>query len=140
MFRTARFVPLLLTLWVAPTFAASCLQQVDNISVEFDLPAAKSMFGNPGDPNYITPPPDQPITAPPRLTTTPPGRPGAPRGGMESGTIGPPPVLAHERLKAAQRDKLVGILRQARSAEALGNETKCFELLREAEVITKQSG
>jgi len=56
---------------------------------------------------------------------------------MGSGSLGTAPVLAHDRLNAAQRAKLVGILRQARSVEAFGNEPKCFELLREAQAITK---
>ena len=43
-------------------------------------------------------------------------------------------------MRAAQRAKLVSILHQARSVEAFGNEPKCFELLREAQSITKQNG
>jgi hypothetical protein len=140
MLRTARLVPLLLTAWVAPAVAADCLQQIDNITVEFDLPAAQSMAEKPGDAYYIPPPPDQAIGVPPATTMTPPGRPGAPRGAVGGGSLGTAPVLAHDRLNAAQREKLSSILRQARGVEALGNEPKCFELLREAQAITKENG
>jgi hypothetical protein len=142
MLKTARFVPFLLTAWVAPAIAADCLQQIDNITVEFDLPAAQSMSGGQaGDPYYVAPPPDHPVGVPPPPTMTPPGRPGAPHAvGGGSGSLGTGPVLAHDRLKPAQRAKLVSILHQARSVEAFGNEPKCFELLREAQTITKEAG
>jgi hypothetical protein len=140
MLKTARFVPLMLAVWVAPAVAADCLQQIDNITVEFDLPAAQSMAGKPGDAYYIPPPPDRPVGVPPPPTMTPPGRPGAARAAMGGGSLGSAPLLSHDRLSAAQREKLASILRQARSVEALGNEPKCFELLREAQVITKENG
>jgi hypothetical protein len=139
MLKTARLVPLLLTAWVAPAIADDCLQQIDNITVEFDLPAAQSMSGGQsGDAYYVAPPSDQPIAVPPPPTMTPPGRPGAPH--VVGGSMGTAPVLAHDRLNAAQRAKLVSILHQARSVEAFGNEPKCFELLREAQAITKEAG
>jgi hypothetical protein len=142
MLKAARLVPLLLTAWVAPAIAADCLQQIDNITVEFDLPAAQSMSGGQsGDAYYVAPPSDQPITVPPPPTTTPPGRPGAPHAvGGGSGGLGTAPLPAHDRLTAAQRAKLVSILHQARSVEAFGNEPKCFDLLREAQAITKEAG
>ncbi|HEX3498637.1 MAG TPA: hypothetical protein VHT04_04885 [Stellaceae bacterium] len=138
---TARLVPLLLAAWIAPAAAADCLQQIDSITVEFDLPAAQSMSGTQaGDPYYVAPPPGHPITVPPPETTTPPGRPGAPHIVGGGGTLEAAPVLAHDRLNAAQRAKLVSILHQARSVEAFGDEPKCIELLREAQTITKQNG
>jgi len=140
MVKIARFVPLLLMAWVAPATAADCLQQIDNITVEYDLPAAQSMSGGQvDDPYYVAPPPEHPVTVLPPETMTPAGRPGAPRvaGGV---VMTPPPVLAHDRLNAAQRAKLVSILRQARSIEAFGDEPKCIELLREAQAITKENG
>jgi hypothetical protein len=140
MLRTARFAPLLLTAWVAPAVAADCLQQIDNITVEFDLPAAQSMAGKSDDAYYVPPPPDSSIKLPPPPTMVPPGRPGAPHAAIGGGSLGSAPVLAHDRLNAAQREKLISILRQARGVEALGNEPKCFELLREAQVITKENG
>lgn len=140
MLKAARLVPLLLTAWVAPAIAADCLQQIDNITVEFDLPATQSISGGkPGDAYYVPPVPDHPIGIPPAPTTTPPGRPGALHG-VGGGSLPAAPVLPHDRLNAAQREKLVSILRQARSAEAFGDEPKCFDLLREAQVITKQNG
>jgi hypothetical protein len=140
MLRTARFVPLVLTAWVVPAAAADCLQQIDSITVEFDLPASQSMAEKPGDAYYVPPPPNPIDAPPPPPTMAPPGRPGALRGAIGGGSLGTAPVLAHDRLNAAQREKLVSILRQARGVEALGNEPKCFELLREAQVITKDNG
>jgi hypothetical protein len=140
MLNTARLVPLLLTAWVVPAIAADCLQQIDNITVEFDLPAAQSMSGGQaGDAYYVAPPSDNPLNVPPPPTMTPPGRPGAPHG-IGGGSIASAPVLAHDRLSAAQRAKLASILHQARSVEAFGNEPKCFELLREAQAIAKENG
>jgi hypothetical protein len=141
MLKAARLVPLLLTAWVAPAIADDCLQQIDNITVEFDLPAAQSMSGGQaGDPYYVAPPSDQPITVPPPPTMTPAGRPGAPHAVGGGGSLGTAPLPAHDRLTAAQRAKLVSILHQARSVEAFGNEPKCFDLLREAQTITKEAG
>jgi hypothetical protein len=138
MLKAARLVPLLLTAWAVPVLAASCLQEVDNITVEFDLPAAQSMAGKPDDAYYVPPAPDHPITIPPAPMLTPAGRPGALHG-VGGGNLESAPVLPHDRLNAAQRAKLVSILRQARSVEAFGDEPKCFDLLREAQVITKEN-
>jgi hypothetical protein len=141
MLNTARLVPLLLTAWAAPAMAADCLQQIDNITVEFDLPAAQSMSGGQvGDAYYVAPPSDQPFNVPPPATMTPAGRPGAPHAVGDESSLASRPLPAHDRLKPAQRSKLQSILHQARSAEAVGNEPKCYELLREAQAITKEKG
>jgi hypothetical protein len=141
MLKTARLAPIVLSLWTVPALASGCLQQIDDITVEFDLPAAQSIAGTQtGGAYYVPPPPaDNHLNLPPPPTATPPGRPGAPHGTIESGNLGMAPLLAHDRLSPAQRAKLQSILRQARSVEALGNETQCFELLRQAETITKGS-
>ncbi len=141
MLKTARLAPILLAAWVMPVAAADCLQQIDNITVEFDLPAAESMAGKQTGSAYYVPPPPAPgpPSLPPPPTATPPGRPGAPHA-VGGGNIAAPPLLPHERLKAPQRAKLQSILQQARSVEALGNEPRCFELLREAQTITKENG
>jgi hypothetical protein len=140
MLKTASFVPILLTAWITPTVAADCLQQIDSITVEFDLPAAQSIVGTQsGSAYYVPPPPTDDHAPPPPQTMTPPGRPGAPRGGL-GGTTEAAPLLPHERLSTAQRTKLQAILQQARSVEALGKEPECFELLGQAQAITKQKG
>jgi hypothetical protein len=138
--KTASFLPILLTAWVVPAVAADCLQQIDSITVEFDLPAAQSIAGTQsGSAYYVPPPPVDNHAVPPPTTTTPPGRPGAPRGATGS-AMGAAPLLPHERLSKAQRTKLQAILQQARGVEALGKEPQCFELLREAQAITKENG
>ncbi len=45
MLKIAHLAPVVLALWVAPALAAppGCLQQIDNMTVEFDLPAAESV-------------------------------------------------------------------------------------------------
>src|SRR5260370_20297792 len=82
MLKIARLAPVVLTVWVAPALAAppGCLQQIDNLTVEFDVPAAENMAATQtGSAYYIPPPPpDTPVNVPPPPTTTPPGRPGAP--------------------------------------------------------------
>jgi hypothetical protein len=140
MLKTASFLPILLTAWIAPAVAADCLQQIDSITVAFDLPAAQSIAGTQtGSAYYVPPPPVDNHAVPPPPTMTPPGRPGAPRGTTGS-TMGAAPLLPHERLSAAQRTKLQAILQQARGVEALGKEPQCFELLREAQAITNERG
>lgn len=142
MLKTVSFLPILLAAWVGPAIAADCLQQIDSITVEFDLPAAQSIVGSQsGSAYYVPPPPPADNHAvPPPPTMTPPGRPGAPRGATGGGTMGAAPLLPHERLSATQRTKLQAILQKARGVEALGKEPQCFELLREAQAITKGNG
>jgi hypothetical protein len=140
MLKTARLAPILLVAWAAPAGAADCLQEIDNLTVEFDLPAAESMAGTQtGSAYYIPPPPAASHPGlPPPPTTTPPGRPGALHSG--GGSIAAPPLLPREMLKGPQRTKVQSILQQARSVEALGKEPQCFELLRQAQSITKGNG
>ena len=140
MLKIAHLAPVALAIWVAPALAAppGCLQQIDNLTVEFDVSAAQSIAGTQtGSAYYIPPPPpDDHLSIPPPATTTPPGRPGAPHG-MAGGTIAAPLLSPHDRLSAAQRTKLQSLLQQARGVEALGNEQQCFEVLREAQELTK---
>lgn len=141
MLKIAHLAPVVLALWVAPALAAppGCLQQIDNMTVEFDLPAAESVAASEtSSAYYIPPPPNQPITVPPPPTTTPPGRPGAPHVMPGSGTTGAPPLSPHDRLSNAQRAKLQSLLRQARGLEALGNEQQCFEVLGQAQELAKE--
>jgi hypothetical protein len=140
MLRTVAFAPfLLLTLVAAPAGAVDCLQEVDSISVEFDLPTTQAMTGTQtGNAYYIPPPPpDAPRALPPE-TMTPPGRPGAPRATGGGSLQGAAPLPGHDRISASQRKELQSLLQQARSVEALGNETQCFDLLHQAQAITKK--
>jgi hypothetical protein len=138
--KIAHLVPVVLTLSVAPALAAppGCLQQIDNLTVEFDVPAAENVAATQtGSAYYVPPPPpDDPVNVPPPPTATPAGRPGAPHD-MTVGKIPAMPLSGHDRLSTAQRAKLQSLLKQARGVEALGNEQQCFEVLREAQELTK---
>jgi hypothetical protein len=141
MLKIAPLAPVVLTLWVLPALAAppGCLQQIDNMTVEFDLPAAQSVAATETSSAYYIPPPpaDDHVTVPPPPTMTPPGRPGAPHVMPGSGTIAAPALAPHDRLSNAQRTQLQSLLRQARSVEALGNEQQCFEVLSQAQELAK---
>lgn len=129
MLKIAHLAPLVLTVWVAPALAAppGCLQQIDNLTVEFDVSAAEhNRCCRSGWRRCFPPPP----------TMTPPGRPGAPHD-MSVGSVPAPLLSQHDRLSTEQRAKLQPLLRQARSAEALGNEQQCFEALSQAQELTK---
>src|SRR5258707_5752196 len=104
MLKTARLASILLAAWVAPAVAAECLQQIDNLTVEFDLPANENMAGTQtGSAYYVPPPPAaNPPGLPPPPTATPPGRPGALHA-SGGGNIAAAPMLPRDRLKAPQR-------------------------------------
>jgi hypothetical protein len=139
MLKIAHLAPLVLTVWVAPALAAppGCLQQIDNLTVEFDVSAAENIAATQtGSTYYVPPPPSDQVTVPPPPTMTPPGRPGAPHD-MSVGSVPAPLLSQHDRLSTEQRAKLQPLLRQARSAEALGNEQQCFEALSQAQELTK---
>jgi hypothetical protein len=140
MLKIAHLAPVVLTLSFAPALAAppGCLQQIDNLTVEFDVTAAENIAATQtGSAYYIPPPPpDTPVNVPPPPTMTPPGRPGAPHD-MSVSRPPAPLMSGHDRLSTTQRTQLQSLLRQARSVEALGNEQQCFEVLREAQELTK---
>ncbi len=139
MLKIAPLTAMIVTVALGPALAAppGCLQEIDNLTVEFDVPAAQSISATQtGSAYYVPPPPAGEITVPPPPTTTPPGRPGAPHG-MAGGSMGQPMLAAHDRLNAAQHAKLQALLQQARGVEALGNEQRCFDVLGEARELTK---
>ncbi len=152
MKKTATSLALLLFLGAAPARAADCLQQIDNIAVEYDLPASESMAGTKYDLINPAPPPDQPPTAPPPsgFTQTPAGRPGmhgggAPAGGPLGGNLGGatadfPKMPPRHNLGEQQRRNVMAKLQEARAVEATGNETQCFERLKEAQALLGKTG
>src|SRR6476469_6921479 len=99
MLKIAPLATVVLTIALGPALAAppGCLQEVDNLTVEFDVPAAQSIAATQaGSAYYIPPPPVGEVSVPPPPTTTPPGRPGAPHG-MADGSTAPPLLAAHGR-------------------------------------------
>ncbi|HZS85532.1 MAG TPA: hypothetical protein VFA50_21865 [Stellaceae bacterium] len=141
MLRTASSLALLLLMGLPATaFAADCLQQIDGLVVEYDLPASDLMAGSQTAGLSV---PKLPPTPPPgSFTATPAGRPGmhaAPHG--SSGALADFPKLPPRHpLTADQKTRLLEKLHEARATEALGNEAQCFDRLHEAQAIVGQHG
>ena len=148
MKRIATSLALLLLVGVAPVRAAECLQQIDNIAVEYDLPASASIAGTKSDLTHPEPPSDRPPAAPPAssFTETPAGRPGmyrgaAPKGGPLSGNVtGATQLPTRYHLSEKQKQQLMAKLQEARAIEALGDERKCMERLKEAQALLGKDG
>jgi hypothetical protein len=116
--------------------AEECLSMVDSFMVERDLPAAPGMTGGQG--------------AMPHVAAESAGERAAPAGRREYGQLAgggnraraadPIPTLApatRDRLTAERRKQLLDLLHQARAADAMSQEAKCLELLRQAQDIAK---
>lgn len=120
---------LLLLGYAAPAHAADCLQQIDGLTVEYDLPASESMAGT------QTTAHGAPAT---QSTKTP--RAAAPLAPTARGGGGAdfPKLPPRRRLGADQRQRLEAKLHEARATEALGNEEQCVVLLKEAQAIAAE--
>jgi hypothetical protein len=139
---TLAVMALALALPLAPSARASdCLTQIDGITVEYDLPASEAVVGTqlaeayPGGakPGFVE------DTS--GLRHAPAGRPGAAHLSGGDAEIRSTPMMPRDnRLNADQRSRLIGLLRQARAAEALGHEGECSDLLRQAVAITGAHG
>jgi hypothetical protein len=126
---------LLLAGAVAPAVADDCLEQVDNLTVLYDLPASEAMAGT------QTGRTGQPVKEPDNSATLsglrhfPAGRPGAPTAAEETPLPEAMGLANRQRLTAAQRKELLSTLYEARAAEALSNEAQCLDLLKKAQAI-----
>jgi hypothetical protein len=138
MLKTASSLALLLAIAAPPAFAADCLAQIDNLYVEYDLPASPGLAGSQTTPYGKSSEPTHPAGA---FAASPPGRPALhslPRAG---GSLGGLPTLPQRNaLTADQKEKLAAKLHEARAIEALGNEDKCMDLLHQAQAIAGKSG
>ena len=137
---------LLLAVGASPVRAADCLQQIDSLYVEYDLPAAEALAGTQTSAYTVPPPPSGSLQLPAGgFSASPPGRPnlhsstgrGNSRGGALAGIPALPP---HSNLSAEQRRRLADKLHEARAVEALGDEDKCFAVLHEAQAIAGKHG
>jgi hypothetical protein len=128
---------LLLAGSVAPAVASDCLEQVDSLTVQYDLPASDAMAGI--QTGRAAAPPDSGTTLG-GLRHFPAGRPGAPTAGEEAPVQPAMGLPSRNRLTPAQRKELQATLHDARAAEALGNEAQCLDLLTKAQAIPGKKG
>jgi hypothetical protein len=121
---------LLLLGYAAPARAADCLQQIDGLTVEYDLPASESMAGTQ---TAHGAPATRPAAAPPDGTAAPLAPTARGGGGADF-----PKLPPRRRLAEGQRQRLEAKLHEARATEALGNEDQCVVLLKEAQAIAAE--
>jgi hypothetical protein len=143
MVKTASSMAILLLASSAlPAFAADCLQQVDGITVQYDLPAAEGMAGTQTG-TYSPGPLGEPSGggAPPRgLRSTPAGRSGMSTLTENEGLRPAQGLPINNQLSKEQRTRLQALLHDARAADAMADEAKCQDLLQQArDVIAKKS-
>ena len=151
--KIATSLALLLLLGATPARASDCLQQIDNIQVEYDLPASQAMAGTKSDLTNPAPPSSTPPEAPPTgaFTQTPAGRPGmhgggAPTGGPLGGSATSsalsefPGLPPRHVLPELRKQQVMAKLQEARAVEALGNEPQCYERLKEVQALLGKSG
>ena len=129
---------LLLAGSAAPAVADDCLEQIDSLTVQYDLPASEAMAGIQTG-RAAAPQPDSAGTLS-GLRRFPAGRPGAPTAGEEAPLQPAQALPSRDRLTAAQRKELQSTLHDARAAEALGNEAQCLDLLKKAQAIPGKKG
>ncbi|MBV9521480.1 MAG: hypothetical protein JO010_01720, partial [Alphaproteobacteria bacterium] len=136
---------LLLAVGASPARAADCLQQIDSLYVEYDLPATEAMAGTQTSVyGEAAPPSDTPQLPAGGFSASPPGRPNlhssTGRGGSRGSLAGIPALPQHNNLSAEQRRRLADKLHEARAVEAQGDEDKCFAVLHEAQAIAGKHG
>jgi hypothetical protein len=125
-----------------PAFAADCLQQVDGLTVQYDLPAAEGMAGTQTG-SY----PSQPPLAGPEGgaiarggRVTPAGRPGM--STLTEGEVLRPAqgLPINNELNKEQRARMQALLHDARAADAVADEAKCQDLLHQAQGVVAKKG
>ncbi len=143
MVKTASSMAILLLAGASlPAFAADCLQQVDGLTVQYDLPAAEGMAGTQTG-SYPNPGPlAEPSggTLPHGLRTTPAGRPGMSTL-TEGEALRPAQGLPiNHDLNKEQRARMQALLHDARAADAAADEAKCQDLLQQARNVAAKKG
>jgi hypothetical protein len=123
----------------ASDFPPECLRQIDDLIVEYDLPASAAFAGTqtgtsqgglPGVPNQGGLPAAD-------LPHTPAGRPGAAL--LEH--AGAQPTLPPEhQLPPAKRAAVLAALHDARAADAVNDNAKCFDAVRRAQALIGKKG
>ena len=125
----------------ASSFAPDCLQQVDDLIVEYDLPASAAFAGTQTEGNQRPLPgiPKQGGLPAADLPHTPAGRPGAAlleHQGAESQSTLPP----ERQLPPAKRAQVQALLHDARAADAVNDNAKCFDAVHRAEALIGKKG
>jgi hypothetical protein len=134
MLRILPVAAVALVAWTGGATASDCLTLVDNLSVEYDLPAAMSLA------DATTAADDSQALNARRIEgegtvtrTTPAGRPGL---AQLTNPSGPAPTFGeHSRLSTSQRNQVQDFLHSARAAEAIGNEEECMAFLKQAQGV-----
>jgi len=125
----------------ASGFPPECLRQIDDLIVEYDLPASAAFAGTQTEGNQRSFPgiPKQGGLPAADLPHTPAGRPGAAL--LEHEGAQPPPTLPPERqLPPAKRAEVQAALHDARAADAVNDNAKCFDAVRRAQALVGRKG
>jgi len=126
----------------SPTdFPPECLRQIDDLIVEYDLPASAAFAGTQTATSQAPLPgiPNQGGLAAADLPHTPAGRPGAAL--LEHEGAQPQPTLPPERqLPPAKRAEVQAALHDARAADAVNDNAKCFDAVRRAQALVGKKG
>ena len=125
----------------ASGFPPECLRQIDDLIVEYDLPASAAFAGTQTEGNQRQLPgiPKQGGLPAADLPHTPAGRPAAAL--LEHEGAQPPPTLPPERqLPPAKRAEVQAALHDARAADAVNDNAKCFDAVRRAQALVGRKG
>jgi len=125
----------------ASDFPPECLRQIDDLIVEYDLPASAAFAGTQTEGNQAPLPgiPKQGGLPAADLPHTPAGRPGAAlleHQGAESQSTLPP----ERQLPPAKRAQVQALLHDARAADAVNDNAKCFDALHRAQALIGKKG
>jgi hypothetical protein len=125
----------------ATGFPPECLRQIDDLIVEYDLPASAAFAGTQTGTSHGGLPdiPKQGGLPAADLPHTPAGRPGAAL--LEHEGAQPQPTLPPERqLLPAKRAEVQAALHDARAADAVNDNAKCFDAVRRAQALIGKKG
>src|SRR5215469_2661044 len=124
----------LLAATIGPASASDCLQQIDDLIVEYDLPASAAFAGTQTATSQAPLPgiPKQGGLPAADLPHTPAGQPGAAL--LEHEGAQPQPTLPPERqLPPAKRAEVQAALHDARAADAVNDSSECLDAVRRAQ-------
>jgi hypothetical protein len=125
----------------ASGFAPDCLRQIDDLIVEYDLPASAAFAGTQTATSQAPLPgiPKQGGLPAADLPHTPAGRPGAAL--LEHEGAQPQPTLPPERqLPPAKRAEVQAALHDARAADAVNDDAKCLDAVHRAQALAGKKG
>ena len=123
----------------ATGFPPECLRQIDDLIVEYDLPASAAFAGTQTEGNQRPLPgiPNQGGLPAADLPHTPAGRPGA---ALLEHAGAPPTLPPLHQLPPAKRAEVLAALHDARAADAVNDNAKCFDAVRRAQALIGKKG